>query len=166
MPSGGNTWVHDVAADGAEVGDEARRRRPAEAVVVGDHRGGVPSGVVVQGVAESGVPLRTVTVEPEEVRRLHLQRRVLRAGDPVDERDLGMILGVVGDGDALVARERPDDDVGSVLLDELADLLDGAVGGVVAATDADQLDREAAGLGAGESVERGGRSSSTSPPPR
>ena len=69
---------------------------------------------------------------------------VLCAGDAVDERHLGVILGVVGDGDALVAGQRPDDDVGAVLLDERPDLLDRPVGGVVAATDADQLDRDAA----------------------
>ena len=102
----------DVAADGAEVGDEAGRRRPAEAVVVGDHRHRAPAGLVVQAVAEPGVPLRAVAVEAEVVLRLHLQRRLLRTGDAVDERHLGMVLGVVGDGDRLVARQRTDDDLG------------------------------------------------------
>ena len=97
--------------------------------------------VVVQEVAQSGVPLGAVAVEPEEVRSLHLQGGLLRAGDAVDERHLGVVLGVVGDGDAFVARERADHDLGAVLLDELADLLDDAVGGVVTATDADHLDR-------------------------
>ncbi len=99
--------------------------------------------VVVQDVAQTGVPLCTVAVEAEEVRSLHLQGRLLRAGDAVDEGHLGMVLGIVGDRDAFVARERPDNDVGAVLLDDLADLLDDPVGGVVAATDADHLDRRA-----------------------
>ena len=47
-------------------------------------------------------------------------------------------------------------DVGAVLLDDLADLLDGAISGVVAATDADHLDRQTTGGRAGEPVERGG----------
>ena len=78
------------------------------------------------------------------------------AGDAVDERHLGVVLGVVGDGDALVAGQRADDDLGAVLLDERADLLDDAVGGVVTAADADELDVEPADVGAGEAVERGG----------
>ena len=127
MPSGGNTRVHDVAADCAEVGDEAGRRRPAEAVVVGDHRGRVPAGLVVQAVAEPGVPLGAVAVEAEVVRRLHLQRRLLRAGDAVDERHLGVVLGVVGDGDASSPDSGPMTISASVLLDERADLLDDPV---------------------------------------
>ena len=89
--------------------------------------------------------MRAVAVEAEVVLRLHLQRRLLRAGDAVDERHVGMVLGVVGDGDRLVARQRADDDLGVVLLDERADLLDDAVRRVVAAADADQLDRPPAG---------------------
>ena len=145
----------DVPAGGAEVGDETRRRRPAEAVVVGDHGDGVPSGVVVHGVAETGVPLGAVTVVPEEVRRLHVQRGVLGTGDAVDEGDVRMIERIVGDGDSFVSRERADHDVGPVLLDEGADLLHGAIGGVVTATDPHQFDGDAAHLGAAESVERG-----------
>src|SRR4051794_33600806 len=84
--------LRDVAADAAELGDEARRRRPREAVVVRDDRGRLPLQLVVREVAETGVPLRTVTVEAEEVRRLDLQRRVLCARRPVDKRLRGMLL--------------------------------------------------------------------------
>ena len=66
-----------------------------------------------------------------------------------------MIERIVGDRDSFVAREGADHDVGSVLLDEGPDLLHGAIGGVVTATDPDQFDRDTVHLGAGESVERG-----------
>ena len=68
----------------------------------------LPAELVVRVVAEAGRPLRAVRVEAEEVRRLHLQRRVLRAGDAVDERLVRVLLRVVGDRDALVAGERAD----------------------------------------------------------
>ena len=133
--------LRDLAARRAEVGDEAGRRRPAEAVVVGDHSGLAPVQLVVGDVAQAGVPLRAVSVEPEEVRRLDLQRRVLRARGAVDERLGGMLLGVVGHRDGLVTGERADHDVGAVLLHQLAGLLDGGRGLVVGAADAHELER-------------------------
>src|SRR3954452_14797059 len=133
--------LRDVAADAAELGDEARRRRPREAVVVRDDRGRLPLQLVVREVAETGVPLRTVTVEAEEVRRLHLQRRVLRARRPVDERLRRMLLGVVRDGDRLVARQRADHHVGTELLHQALRLLDRGIGPVVRAADPDELQR-------------------------
>ena len=114
----------DLAARGAELRDEAGRRRPAEAVVVGDDRGLPPPELVVGEVAEAGVPLRAVAVEAEEVRRLHLERRVLRARGAVDERLVRVLLGVVGDRDRLVTRERADHDVGVQLLHQATRLLD------------------------------------------
>ena len=110
--------------------------------------------VVVRVVAQAGRPLRAVRMEAEEVRRLHLQRRVLRAGDAVDERLVRMLLGVVRDRDALVARERADQDVRVLLLHQAACLLDRLVGGVVRAAVADDLDRLAADLRALEAVGR------------
>jgi hypothetical protein len=44
----------------------------------------------------------------------------------------GMLLGVVGHGDALVTRQRADEDVRVLLLHQAARLLDRLVGGVVA----------------------------------
>ena len=133
--------LRDLAARRAELRDEAGRRRPAEAVVVGHDRGRLPAELVERDVAETGVPLRAVTVEAEEVRRLHLERRVLRARGAVDERLVRVLLGVVGDRDRLVAGQRADHDVGIQLLHEPARLLDGRVRGVVAAAHADELER-------------------------
>ena len=82
----------DVAADTAEVSDETSRRGVAEAVVVGDDRDRVPTLLVVQDVAHAGVPDGAVTVEAEVVLRLHLQRGLLRAGDPGQDGQLGVGL--------------------------------------------------------------------------
>src|SRR3954447_2633998 len=142
--------LRDLAARGAELGDEPGRRGPAEAVVVGHDRRLAPAELVVGQVAEARVPLRAVAVEAEEVRRLHLQRRVLRAGRAVDERLVRMLLGVVGHRDRLVARQRPDHDVGVELLHQPPGLLDRRVGAVVAAADADELERVAADRAARE----------------
>ena len=78
-------------------------------------------------------------------------------GDAVDERHFRVVLGVVGDGDALVTGERADHDLGAVLLDERADLLDDAVGRGVAAPGPHEFDVEPGDVGAGEAVERSGR---------
>ena len=116
----------------------------------------------MQDVAQTCVPLRTVTGEAEEVGSLHLQGCLLGTRDAVDERHLRVVLGVVGNRDAFVTGERPENDIGAVLLDDLADLLDGAVGGVIATTDADNLDRKATSGGTGESLGSSGPSNSTS----
>ena len=144
----------DLAADRAELGHEAGQRRVRERVVVTDDRGGLPAEVVVGVVAETGRPLRAVRVEPEEVRRLHLQRRVLRAGDAVDERLVRVLLRVVRDRDALVAGERADHDVGVLLLHQAARLLDRLVGRVVGAAVTDDLDVLAGDLGTLDAVAR------------
>ena len=140
MFSGGDALGH-LAAEGAELRDEARGRRPAERVVVLDDVDVAPLEDVVGNPAGAGVPLRAVAVPAEEVRRAHDHRRVEGARGAVDERLRGMRLGVLGDRDALVTGQRPDHDVGPELLDEALGLLDGEVGGVVRATDADELDR-------------------------
>jgi hypothetical protein len=67
-------------------------------------------------------------VEAEEVRRTNLQRGVLRTRDPVDERDSGLFLGVVGDRDSLAPGERAHEDVDFLLLDEPPSFLDCLVG--------------------------------------
>ena len=146
--------LDDLAARGAELGDEARRRRPAEAVVVGDHRRRPPPELVVGDVAQAGVPLRAVPVEAEEVRGPHLERRVLRARGAVDERLGRVLLGVVGHGDRLVAGERADHDVGTELLHEPPGLLDRRVGAIVRAADPDDLDRVVADGAARHAVTR------------
>ena len=110
--------------------------------------------VVVRVVAETGRPLRAVRVEPEEVRRLHLERRVLRARDAVDERLVRVLLRVVRDRDALVTRERADEDVRVLLLHQAARLLDRLVGRVVRAAVADDLDLLAADRRAVDAVGR------------
>ena len=144
----------DIAAHRAEFRDEPCGRRPREAVVVRHDRGGLPAQLVVGEVAEAGVPHRAVTVEAEEVRRLHLQRRVLSAGGAVDERLRGMLLCVVGDGDRLVPRERADHHVRTELLHEPLGLLDRSVGLVVRAADAHELDRVTADQTAGPALAR------------
>ena len=85
-----------------------------------------------------------LAVEAEEVRRLHGRGGVPRACRAVHERLRRVLLGVVGDGDGLVARERPDHHVGTELLHEPLRLLDRRVGGVVRAADAHELERMAA----------------------
>ena len=110
--------------------------------------------LVVGDVAQAGVPLRAVPVEAEEVRRLHLERRVLRARGAVDERLVRVLLGVVGHGDRLVAGERADHDVGVELLHEPPGLLDRRVGAVVRAADPDDLDRVVADGAARHAVTR------------
>ena len=157
----------DVAAEGAELGHEAGERRVRERVVVTDDRGRPPAERVVRVVAETGRPLGAIRVEAEEVRRLHLQGRVLGARGAVDERDLGMLQRVVRDRDALVARQRADEDLGAELLDQAPSLLDRLVGRVVGAAVAHDLDRAA---GDGRTVEAvaglalGGRAASGSAP--
>ena len=146
-------WREDtlrhLAADAAELGNEPGRRRPREAVVVRDDRSRPPTELVVGEVAQAGVPHRAVAVEAEEVRRPHLQRRVLRTRRAVDEGLVLVLFRVVRDRDRLVTGERTDHDVGVQLLHEPLGLLDRRVGAVVAATDADELHRMAADRTAG-----------------
>ena len=98
--------------------------------------------------------MRAVAVEAEEVRRPHLQRRVLRAGGAVDERLRGMLLRVVRDRDRLVTGQRADHDVGLQLLHQALRLLDRRVGAVVRAADADELERVAVDRAARPAVAR------------
>jgi hypothetical protein len=65
-----------------------------------------------------------------------------------------VLLGVVGDRDALVAGERPDHDVGVLLLHQATRLLDRLVSRVVRAAVADDLHVLAGDLGAGHAVAR------------
>ena len=132
----------DLATQCAELRDEPCGRRPAERIVVHDHVGLAPAEHVVCDPTRSGIPLRAVAVPAEEVRCTHDHRRVERAGRAVDERLRRMRLGVLRHGDRLVARERPDQDVGAELLHQALGLLDGEVGGVIRTTDADELDRD------------------------
>ena len=101
----------DLPAERTELGDEARVLRVREVVVVTDRDDVPPLERVVGVVAHAGHPLRPVRVEPEEVRRPDLERRVLSARGAVDEGVVRSLLRVVGDRDALRARERADQDV-------------------------------------------------------
>src|SRR5688572_12402628 len=62
----------DPAADSAEVGDDAGRRRPGEAVVVPDERGRAPAELLVDDLTEARVPLGAVAVVAEQVLRRDL----------------------------------------------------------------------------------------------
>src|SRR5205085_11732416 len=59
--------LDDLAADAAEVGDDARARRPAEAVVVHDDRGLAPVQLPVGDLPDAGIPLRAVAWYAEHV---------------------------------------------------------------------------------------------------
>ena len=146
--------LRDLAADRAEVGDDARRGRPAEAVVVHDDGGVAPTEPLVRDLTDAGVPLRPVAVVAEHVLRRDLQRRILRAGGADDERLGRMRLRVVRDVDRLVTRQRADHDVGPELLHQPPGLLDRGRHRVVAAAVADDPDVLAADLDAGHA---GGR---------
>ena len=146
--------LRDGAAHRAELRDEPCGRRPREAVVVRHDRGGLPAQLVVGEVAEAGVPHRAVTVEAEEVRRLHLHGRVLCTGGAVDERLRRMLLRVVRDRDRLVTGQRADHHVRTELLHEPLGLLDRRVGLVVRAADADELDGMTADRTAGPALAR------------
>ena len=132
--------LRDLAAGCAEVSDDPCARRPGEAVVVHDDGRGLPA-LLVHEVADAGVPLRTVAVVAEEVRRPHLERRVLRARGAVDERLRRMRLRIVRHGDRLVTRQRADQDVRAELLHQALRLLDREVRAVVRAAEADDLQR-------------------------
>ena len=137
-------WEHPrnhIATNATELGDKARRGRPTEAVVVSDNRRRVPTQLVVENVTDTSVPLCTVAVEPEEVRRLNMHRRLLRPGNAVQERNLRMVLGVVRDSNRLITRKWADHHIGAVLLHDLANLLNCTIRCVVTTTNRNQLDR-------------------------
>ena len=78
--------LRDLSADRTEVRDHPSTGRPAEAVVVHDDRGLTPTELLVEDLADAGVPLGPVAVVAEHVLRCDLQGRVLRARRPDDER--------------------------------------------------------------------------------
>src|SRR5882724_1605578 len=127
--------LDDVAAGGAEVGDHARAGRIAEAVVVHDDGGFLPVQLLDREIANARVPLDSVAVEAEEVRRLDDGGRIPRTGRAVDERLRRMSLRVVGYRDGLVSGKRPDHDVSAELLHQALRLLDRRVRPVVRAAD-------------------------------
>ena len=69
----------------------------------------------VGDLAGARVPLGAVPVVAEHVLRRDLQRRILRAGRPDDERLLRVRLRVVRDRHRLVARQRADHHVAEEL---------------------------------------------------
>ena len=125
--------LRDLAACRTEVGDEARGGRPREAVVVHDHRGVSPTPLLVEDLADAGVPLRAVSEVAEHVLRSDLHRRVLRSGGADDDGLVEVALGPVGRGDRLVARQRADHHVGVLLHHQPPDLFEDRSGRVVAA---------------------------------
>src|SRR5262245_47050401 len=117
-----------LAARLAVLRHETLHLRVRERVVLGDHHHLLVALVLERVVAEAHHPLGALGVEAEEVRRRVDERRRLRPGRAVDERDVGLRLGVVLDRDALRARERAHHDLNLVLLDQLARGVDGDVG--------------------------------------
>jgi hypothetical protein len=117
-----------VAAGLAEVEHESHHLRVGEVVVLGDGHD-LLVALVLEGVlAQPRLPLHAVGGEAEEVRRRVPESGVLGGRGAVDEGDLRLRLGVILHGQALGARERSDQDVDLVLLDQLARGGDGAVG--------------------------------------
>ncbi len=136
--------LRDLTADRAEVGDDARARRPAEAVVVHHDRGLAPAELLVGDLADARVPLGTIAVVAELVRRRELQRRILGPGGADHDRLLRIRLRVRSDRDGLVTGERTDHHIGLELLHQTLGLLHRPSGGVITAAVADDLDRRAA----------------------
>ncbi len=132
--------LRDLPADRAEVRDDPGARRPAEAVVVHDDRGLTPAQLLVEDLAEAGVPLGTVAVVAEHVLHRELQGRILRARRSDDERLRQVRLGVVRDRHGFVAGERADHDVRLQLLHQPTGLFARGRDRVVAAAVADDLD--------------------------
>ena len=131
--------LRDLPADRAEVGDDPGAGRPAEAVVVHDDRGPTPAQLLVEDLAEAGVPLGPVAVVAEHVLRCDLQGRILRARRPDDERLRRVRLGVVRHRHGLVAGERAEHHVRLQLLHQPPRLLQRGRARVVAAAVADDL---------------------------
>src|SRR5207247_10807747 len=124
------------------VAPEAGCARAAEAVVVHGDRRLAPTEALVRDLPGAGVPLRAVAVVAEEVRRSHLERRLLPTGRAVDKGLVRLLrLRIVRDRDSLVARERADEDVGTELFDEAPRLLQRERWRLVAAAVPDDLDR-------------------------
>ena len=133
--------LRDLAAHRAEVGDEAGRGRPAEAVVVHDDRGLAPTELLVRDLTGAGIPLSAVAVIAEHVLRSDLQRRILRAGGADDERLRRVRLRVVRDVHRLVTGQRADHHVCLELLHQTTRLLHRGRHGVITAAVTDDLDR-------------------------
>ena len=140
--------LRDLAADPAEVGDDAGCRSPREAVVVTDQRGRSPAELLVDDLPETGVPLRAVTVVAEDVLRCDLHRRILRPGGADDHGLLRVGLRPVGDRDSLVTGQRADHHVAAELAHETPRLLERQRRRLVAAADADDLEVLATGRAA------------------
>ena len=146
--------LRDLAADAAEVGDDAGGRGPREAVVVADQRGRSPAELLVDDLPEAGVPLRAVAVVAEQVPRCDLHRRVLRPGGADDHGLRRILLRPVRDGDRLVTRERADHHVCALLVHQPTRLLQRKRGSLVAAADADEVQPLASSCPAGHSRRR------------
>ncbi len=132
--------LRDLPADRAEVRDHPGAGRPAEAVVVHDDGGLTPTELLVEDLAEAGVPLGTVAVVAEHVPRRDLKGRILRARRPDDERLRRVGLGVVRHRHGLVTGERSEHHVCPQLLHQPPRLLQRRRYRVVAAAVADDLD--------------------------
>ena len=120
-------FLRHMTACLAEIGHKAEHLGVGEGIILRDSHDRVIALVLVCVLTESRHPLCAVGGEAIEVRRGIAQGRVLRGGGAVDKSDVRLSLGVVLDRNAFVARERPDQDLDAVLLDELARGLDCAV---------------------------------------
>ena len=120
--------LRHMAARLAELGHEAENLGVGEGIILRDRDDLLIMLDVVDVVAEARHPLRAVGGEAEEVGRGIAQGRVLCGRCAVDESDVGLGLRIILDREALVAGERPDEDLDAVLLDQLARGFDCAVG--------------------------------------
>src|SRR5439155_5605809 len=91
----------------------------------------------------------------EEVRRFHAQRRLLRSRGTVDKRLIRLLLRIIGDRDALVAREWAQQDINADVLDQAPRLGQRFVGAGIGASKGD-LDRMSGDRGPGHTVLRPG----------
>ena len=112
--------VRHLPAHAAEFEHEAEHLRVDEGIILADRRDLAIALGLIGVVAEADLPLRAVHVEAEEVRRGIDVGRLLRARGGVDEGQLGVGLGEVLHRDALVARQRRQQDLDVILLDQLA----------------------------------------------
>ena len=109
-----------MAAGLAELGHEAEHLGVGEGIVLSDGDDLLVALLVERVGAEPRHPLCAIGREAEEIGRGIPKRRVLCGRCAVDESHVGLRLGVVLDRQSLISRERSDNDLEAILLDELA----------------------------------------------
>ncbi len=109
----------DLAAETAELQGQTEHLRVDERVILTDRRDRAVAFVVVDVLAETGLPLGAVHVEAEEVLRRVDVGGFLGTRASIDEGHVGLGLGIVANGDALGTRKRADDHIHLVLFHQL-----------------------------------------------